>query len=53
MLKGYINYKQLKDDKELKERILKSHLVVRFGNIKDCGYAAVYLAGDEASLLQE
>jgi len=44
-------FKQLEDDKELKERILKSHLVGRFGNIEDCGYAAVYLASDEASFI--
>lgn len=44
-------FQQLENDGALMQEILDRHLVGRFGNIDDCGHAAVYLASDEASFL--
>ncbi|MDD5017882.1 MAG: SDR family oxidoreductase [Eubacteriales bacterium] len=44
-------FESLNDNGTLMKQILEKHLVGRFGNLDDCGYAAVYLASDEASFL--
>jgi len=44
-------FRQLENDGTLMKEILDKHLVGRFGNIDDCGHAAVYLASDEASFI--
>ena len=44
-------FAQLKNDGAFMQRILDSHPVGRFGTIEDCGYAAVFLASDEASFI--